>query len=65
MQSREQTIKDALDNFKAIVESQLSTCIRCTRFNEQQETCGYNGMRPPARIIAFGCEKFENKEVPF
>ena len=42
-------------------------CISCEHFEESTEGCKKsNGMRPPARIIATGCEAFENNEdIPF
>lgn len=45
----------------------VKSCITCDHFNEQKEECGKVGKRPPARIIAFGCEMFDNidDEIPF
>lgn len=52
----------------AIVEALTTatrTCLTCDHFLEnQQELCNLYGMRPPARIIAFGCPAFVN-EIPF
>jgi len=38
----------------------LNTCVNCVHFNEDKEVCTKGGVnaRPPARIIAFGCEVF-------
>lgn len=47
-----------------LVEQALKTCVVCDHWNQSKETCALNGLRPPARIIAFGCECFEN-EIPF
>ncbi len=47
---------------KAIYRS----CINCINFREQPELCGLVMQRPPARIIAYGCPKWEDKEeIPF
>lgn len=40
------------------------TCLACEEFDENKEQCGLNGLRPPARVIAFGCECFIEK-LPF
>lgn len=41
------------------------TCVNCQHFLEKSEQCMLAGyQRPPARVIAFGCEKFE-EELPF
>ena len=46
----------------------LKSCITCDHFNEPNETCKIsNNMRPPARIIAYGCPKYESidDDIPF
>jgi hypothetical protein len=35
------------------------TCVVCKHWRGDNELCGLNGMRPPATVIAFGCELFE------
>lgn len=41
----------------------VPTCVNCLRWDEQSETCTLWLARPPARVIAFGCEKFD--DMPF
>lgn len=42
------------------------SCLNCDKFNEKQELCKLCNQRPPARIIAYACPKWENdKEIPF
>jgi hypothetical protein len=44
------------------------TCLTCENFDEASEGCKINnGARPPARVIAYGCDAFENTadEIPF
>jgi hypothetical protein len=42
-----------------------STCLNCKRFDEATETCGqvHPPVRPPARVIAFGCPQFDEDDV--
>lgn len=46
-----------------------TSCMNCINFREHQsETCGLTNplIRPPARIIAYGCPQWEDKdEIPF
>jgi hypothetical protein len=43
-----------------------SSCISCTYFNEAMEHCSKFKQRPPARVIAFGCEAYlDGEEIPF
>lgn len=40
-------------------------CLTCEHFDEPSEGCGLaGGQRPPARVIAMGCEKYL-EEPPF
>lgn len=40
------------------------TCLVCERFNENTEICQLANARPPARVIAYGCPQFIDKEQP-
>jgi hypothetical protein len=42
----------------------VRSCLNCDKFDEPNEICNKYGGRPPAKIIAFGCEGYEEK-VPF
>lgn len=46
------------------LEEYSKSCLSCENFNDEKELCNLNYQRPPARVIAFGCECFEDK-VPF
>lgn len=49
---------------RAVHEATM-TCITCDHFDLSKEVCmKFNYMRPPARVIAFGCPAYEN-EIPF
>ncbi len=40
------------------------TCVDCLHFNSASEECDLYHQRPPARIIARGCDSFED-DIPF
>ena len=71
---REKLDKEAMFNavadlLKPVIVRTLSestrTCITCDHWQHKTELCSfYNYMRPPAKIIAFGCESYVN-EIPF
>lgn len=44
-----------------------SSCISCVHFKEKQgEICNLYKMRPPAKVIAFGCPSYmDNLDIPF
>lgn len=48
----------------AHLEEMTRCCPNCVHFKPGNEECGLVGARPPARVIAFGCEKYED-EIPF
>lgn len=41
------------------------TCVECYQFDHHSEVCNMFRQRPPARVIAFGCEHFESDDIPF
>lgn len=44
----------------------FKTCMNCEYFDEPTELCKLYKLRPPAKIIAFGCEKYEDGDIiPF
>lgn len=46
--------------------SMFQSCINCLKFREKTEICSLANQRPPARVIAFGCPKWEDvDEIPF
>ena len=48
-------------------ENIYRNCMNCINFREMQnEVCDLVMQRPPARVIAYGCPKWEDKEdIPF
>jgi hypothetical protein len=60
---------EVLNGLSAVVQSTLkratACCPNCDNFKPFNETCGLNSQRPPAPIIAFGCECFVGNQVPF
>ncbi len=45
----------------------VKSCLSCDHFNEQTEICKLVNKRPPAKVIAFACEKYDNidDDIPF
>jgi len=46
------------------LEKATKSCVTCDNFDQAGEKCKLNNLRPPARIIAFGCECFQD-DIPF
>lgn len=69
MTEREQAIKTLSEELCKqlifILDTQLRSCLNCTRFNEKDEVCILYDQRPPAKIIAKACERWESIELPF
>lgn len=67
---RHALIDDMANEVGRVVKQHLAdstkTCINCDYFAEQRELCTMvkPNARPPARIIAFGCEMF-TETIPF
>lgn len=40
-------------------------CLNCLHFNEEKEICKLYYLRPPAKVIAYGCPLWEDIEIPF
>lgn len=66
--NRQQNIKEVaeyiIDELANTIERTTRTCLNCTHFYETTEICELAGSRPPAKVIAFGCPKFE-EPIPF
>lgn len=60
-----QHLHNLLDEMLNDLTSHLNkSCVNCDHFNTSQELCGLVDERPPAKVIAQGCEQWV-KEVPF
>jgi hypothetical protein len=69
MTEREQAIKalskELCEQLIFILDTNLRSCLNCTRFEVELEVCNLYDQRPPARIIAKACERWESIELPF
>lgn len=61
---RQRLINLVSDAVRNTIEQSTRTCLNCEKFDEKTEKCCPVNMRPPARVIAFGCEQFE-ETIPF
>lgn len=51
---------------KKILDSRIiPSCLTCGHFAEGPDQCTLYKLRPPARIIAYGCESWKNTSMPF
>lgn len=61
-------VLDALpDQLMRAVQQSRRTCLLCIQFNPRTEQCeaARPPLRPPARVIAFGCASFQHDDIPF
>lgn len=71
--SREDFLKlrDTLINVNSWIHGKFAvkletTCVRCINFDEKVEICRLAKVRPPAKVIAYGCPEFFDKdEIPY
>lgn len=56
--------KSLTDAMRNELDRATKTCLNCERFTEAAELCGKWNARPPARVIATGCEDHVD-EIPF
>lgn len=47
-----------------VIEDATRSCLTCCHFSESDEICLLAKQRPPARVIAYGCEQYED-DIPF
>jgi len=60
-------IQTALYNaIRALDQPLYRSCLNCMKFNEKAELCALCNQRPPAKVIAYGCDQWEDvREVPY
>lgn len=60
-----------VNSVKRVLENQdhfpYQNCLKCLNFDEKpNEICRLYDMRPPAKVIVYGCDKFEDgSDIPF
>jgi Fe-S-cluster containining protein len=52
------------DTIIKVLDNNLRSCLNCINFDEANELCNIYKQRPPARIIAKGCEQWFD-DIPF
>ena len=60
------------DTVQETIDLNVRNCVTCKQFDQAGETCKLAGIRPPAKIIAYGCEQWQeidpfgmDDEIPF
>lgn len=62
----EYDVPDMLRLAKKILDSKIiPSCVTCNNFDERLEVCKLVMMRPPARVIAYGCPGWQVTDLPF
>ena len=64
--------KDTYDNLSSYFGRLLNgqnvyqNCLNCTGWNHGKDICGKFNAKPPAEVIVYSCEAYEdNDEIPF
>lgn len=54
------------DTIKEVTPKNMlfQSCIVCEHFETEPERCKMFNVRPPARILVFGCSKFQESDSP-
>lgn len=69
MPSNRKTDDSFLTDFESMLDKllqrKLVCCPNCEHFEDSLQRCKLNNMKPPATIIAFGCEQFKCNDIPF
>lgn len=55
-------LRNLLKDIPRHLELMTRCCINCNNWGENSEICNKANLKPPARVIAFGCEMFEERE---
>jgi hypothetical protein len=60
-------IKTLARSLGGAVRTGRQTCVHCLYFDMLTERCYFYtpAVRPPAQVIAFGCEAFAPDDIPF
>ena len=62
---RQKELNRMINKLEYNINLSMRTCLNCEHFQGGNEICVLYNKRPPAEIIAFGCEKFEEQLIPF
>lgn len=60
----ERHIEKLATGLKLEMRRSLTCCPNCWHFDKEAEQCKLVAARPPAHVIAFGCERYEF-DIPF
>lgn len=53
-----------LPEIERVLRDCMTTCLNCEHFDEPREICNLVSKRPPARVIACGCNAHKER-IPF